>query len=134
MKRLDVFVLSVSCTCVGMLVCMGIGKAYAAPAPVVAEYAEAEIELYEAMYEATPVALDDMLAWSDAERVGMVAATLGAVTQPKSMARWQAGYETWLRDAMGLSDTEVIERVYAAIAWRSIWMAEAVFAQMGKPG
>lgn len=104
------------------------------PAPAVAEFTEAEIELYEAMYAATPVALNDMLAWSDAEKVAMVTRALATVMQPESLATWKPGYIEWLRVVHNLTDVEIVGEFYKACAQRALWFAEVVFAQMDKPG
>lgn len=104
-----------------------------APAPVVAEFAEAQIEMYEAMLAPSRVTLRDMTNWSDAERVVMTAAALGAVTEPTSLATWKPGFEEYLRTVLGYTDEGVVDAVYAVYGARSAWMANNVFAQMSKP-
>lgn len=98
----------------------------------VAEYAE-QVAMYEAMYEATPIALANMAAWSDAEKVTMVTTALLTVMEPTSLATWKAGYIEWLRTAHNLTDREIVNEFYKACALRALWFAEVVFEQMGKP-
>ncbi len=104
-----------------------------APAPVAAD---AEIAMYEAMYERLQVpreVLTSVLAdWSDADRVQMAAAALESVMHPLSREKWQPGYEEWLRTVHQLTREQIVVAVYAACAERADMLATATLTQMVK--
>lgn len=144
MKRAFVTVNSVLVTIVLAAIFVGfmwIGAASAqrqvSPAPVVAEFAEAQIEQYEAMYKRSQapsgIALANMANWSDEAVAEVAAAALLVVTEPASLATWKPGYVEWLRDTMGLDPQAVIDAVYDVYALRAWMIADAVFARGAKP-
>lgn len=104
------------------------------PAPVVAEYTEPQAELYEWLYAPTPVASASAGLWSDADRVKMTATALLVVTEPTSRETWKPGFQAYLRDTIGLTDEEVRAAVFRAYGKLSVMIANAVFAEMDKPG
>ena len=88
-------------------------------------------EWYDSLVEPSTVVLDST-GWSDAERVGMVAATYAAVMQWDRQQTWQPGFKTHL-EIKGFTDVEIREIVLAVNGEMAVQAANAVFAALGKP-
>ena len=131
-------------TCFATLVAVGlvavigtsVAKAYAAPRDVVpAAVVPAEVvpvEWYDSLMEPMPHALDST-GWANAEVVEMVGRALEATMNPLSSGTWRPGFEAHLL-LKGFTDVQIRAAVLRAYAVISIEVADAVFAELGKPG
>ena len=88
-------------------------------------------EWYDSLMEPSAVMLDGT-GWSDAEVVQMVSKALVATMHPTSAGTWRPGFEAHLA-LKGFSDVQIRAAVLRAYATISIEVADAVFAELGKP-
>ena len=102
----------------------------AAPRPV-PPASVAMVEWYELLLEPSTVTLDST-GWSNAEVVQMVSVALAATMHPTSAGTWRPGFEAHLA-LKGFSDVQIRAAVLRAYATISIEVADAVFAELGKP-
>ena len=106
---------------------------YAAPRPVVPVPAEVvPVEWYDSLLEPMPHTLDST-GWANAEVVEMVGRALEATMNPLSSGTWRPGFEAHLL-LKGFTDVQIRAAVLRAYAVISIEVADAVFAELGKPG
>ena len=107
-----------------------LASAQAAPRDVVpAEVVPAD--WYDSLLEPMPHALDST-GWANAEVVAMVATALAATMDPASSGTWRPGFEAHLL-LKGFTDVQIRAAVLRAYAVISIEVADAVFAELGKP-
>ena len=103
------------------------------PRPVVPVPAEVvPVEWHDSLLEPMPHALDST-GWANAEVVEMVGRALEATMNPLSSGTWRPGFEAHLR-LKGFTDVQIRAALLRAYAVISIEVADAVFAELGKPG